>query len=150
MKHRITLSIALVLSVVLLSLMRSDSTANAAPPQRYSFATGVLTPATGQTLRVMVGEDGNGATAVRFRWAQYGAPVCSGTPAVCRHMIDSQGATPVIMSGNDALSFDFNGDGNAVNIAVESNTRNVRVNAMIIDGATGKIVVAWKVEEGEE
>ena len=52
MKRRITLSIALVLSVVLLSLMKSDSTATAAPPQRYAYDTGYLAPGAGQFVRI--------------------------------------------------------------------------------------------------
>jgi len=62
-------------------------------------------------------------------------------PPVCHHMVTSQGSTPVqTLGANDALSFDVQGnDANGVRLMVLAN-RDVRVNAMIIDAATGNIV----------
>jgi hypothetical protein len=148
MDRRITLSIALALSIVLISLMTSDSTANAQPPQRFRFATGVIKPGLGQTLRVFVaaGDVYGDNVRVRFHWTRYMAAGCSGMPAVCRHTVASQGSTPVTTLGNDALSFEIdaasNGDLNTA-IEVESNRKDVQVNAMIIDSATGEIVTSW-------
>lgn len=139
MKRRITLSIALALSVVLLTLMKSDSTAKAQSTVDI-FINGVVTPSAGQILRVTVsGTGGSDTIRARFKWAQYGTPVCNGMPAVCRHAVVSQGATPVADLNNDALSFDVLGDGNGVNVVVESNSRKVKVNAVIMD-STGAIV----------
>ena len=54
MKRRIALSIALVLSIVSVSLMSSDSTANAARPQTYVADTGMITLGANQLLRITV------------------------------------------------------------------------------------------------
>lgn len=141
MKRRITLTIALVLSVVLVSLMRSDSAANAAPPQRFKTSTGVVTPAAGQTLRVtVVSAQPSDPTDFDIVFHEFTASGCNGTPAVCRHTINSRGATPVISLGNDAFSLDLPGTGNGVGVTVTSNSRNVRVNAIILDAATGDII----------
>ena len=150
MKRRMTLSLVLTLSV-LLALVSLPSMAQAEPPARFRFATGVVTPGVGQILRITVNAGaGNDTVKARFRWAQYMAAGCSGMPAVCRQTVESQGATPVVMLGNDALSFDVPGNGNGVNVSVESNSRAVHVNALIIDTATSEVVVGWKVEAGEK
>ncbi len=85
MKRKMTLSLVLTLSV-LLSLVSLPSTAQGAPPQRFRFATGFVTPGVGQKLRVtVVGTDGSNTIRVRFVWTQYNmAPVCGdigGVPA---------------------------------------------------------------------
>jgi hypothetical protein len=143
MKRRITLSLVLTLSV-LLSLVSLPSTAQGAPGQRFRFPTGIITPGIGQTLRVtVVGR--SDTIRVRFAWMKYMAPECIGMPAVCRHTVESQGATPLVIlngDGDDALSFDVPGDGNGVNVVVVSNNQDVRVNAMIIDSA-GNINAFW-------
>jgi hypothetical protein len=142
MKRRMAFSIALVLGVVLVSLTRSDSAANAAPPQRFRFATGVLTPATGQTLRVTVNAGtGNDPIVVRILWTQYMDIILNGMPAVRRYTVASQGTTPfqTLSDASQALSFDVQGTGDGVNVVVESNRRDVRATAMIINTATGEI-----------
>jgi len=144
MKRGITLSIALVVSAVLVSLMSSASTANAQQPQRFRVATGVVTPGMGQTLRVTVAAgDVNGDDTIRVRigWMQYGAAGCSGMPAVCRHTVQSQGFTAsATLSRPDAISFDVPGDGNGVNVVVESNSRNAKVLGIVFDTSTQRIV----------
>lgn len=143
MKNRITLSIVLTLGL-LLSQVSFPSTANAQQPQRFKFATGVVTPGVGQTLRVTVAAgDVNGDDTIRARigWMRYGAPVCSGMPPVCRHMVESQGVTAsMTLSRPDAVSFDVPGDGNGVNVVVESNSRNAKVLGIVIDTSTQRIV----------
>ena len=142
MKCKITLSIALALSIVLVSLTISDSTSKAQPQQRYRFRTGVLTPAVGQTLRVTVAAgDVNGDALVRFMQTQFGAPVCGGTPPVCRHIAVSQDGTATLMLGADAISFDVPGNGNGVSVVVEGSSRNALVTVMIIDNATGFVAI---------
>jgi hypothetical protein len=54
MKRKITLTVALVVSVVLVSLMSSDAPVRAAPPQRFKVDTGVIIPGPNQKLRVTV------------------------------------------------------------------------------------------------
>jgi hypothetical protein len=144
MKRRITLSIALVLSVVLVSLMHSHSTAKAQQPQRFRVATGVVTPGMGQTLRVTVAAgdiNGDDAIRVRIRWMKYEAAGCSGMPPVCRHTVESQGVTAsMTLSRTDAISFDVPGDGNGVNVVVESNSRNAKVLGVVFDTSTQRIM----------
>ena len=152
MKRKMKNSIAIALTV-LLSVMTFVPTAHGQPPQRFRADLGVLTPAVGQTLRVTVaGNAGNDAIRVRLRWMQYAPQGCSGMPPVCRHMVVSQGATPVETLGpDDALSVDVQGSGEGARVIVESNSRNARVVAQIIDIATGKVVsvVAARFNDGD-
>ena len=139
MKRRIILSIALVLSIVLVSLMSSDSTVKGQSGSDHAWAT-FATLGPNQILRItVVGNGGSDMIGVRITWTQYMAAGCSGMPPVCRHTVASQGATPVFPLGSDAFSFDVPGNGNGVNVVVLSNNRNVRVNALIIDALTGKV-----------
>jgi hypothetical protein len=143
MKNRMTLSIALTLSL-LLSLVSFPSTAKAQQPQRFRFATGVLSPGIGQTLRVTVATgdvNGDDTITVRIRWRKYEAAGCSGMPPVCRHTVESQGMTAsMTLSRTDAISFDVPGDGNGVNVVVESNSRNVKVLGIVFDTSTDRIM----------
>ena len=142
MKNKMTLSITLALSL-LLSLVNFPSTANAQQPQRFKFATGVITPGMGQILRVTVatGDVNGDDIRARIGWMRYGAASCSGMPAVCRHMIESQGVTATTtLSRTDAISFDVTGDGNGVNVVVESNSRNARVLGIVFDISTQRSV----------
>ena len=95
-----------------------------------------------QILRVtFAGGDGNDMIRVRFRWMQYAAQGCSGMPAVCRHMVVSQGVTPVeTLGSDDALSFDLQQIGAGVRVVVESNSRNARVLGVVFDTSTQRIV----------
>ena len=145
MKRKMTFSLTLTLSL-LLSLVSLPATAQAAPPpQRFRAHSGVVTPSATQMLRVtVVGTDANDTIRVRLRWMQYAPQGCVGMPAVCRHMVVSQGTTPVeTLTPDDALSFDVPGTGAGVQVVVESNSRNVRVNAMIINIATGEVTAIW-------
>ena len=142
MKRRMTLSLVLTLSV-LLSLVSLASTAKAAPPQRFRFTTGVLTPGMGQTLRVTVVR-GSDTTRLRFLWRQYMTPDCSGMPLVCRHTVESQGATPLVtLNDDDAVSFEVGGNGKGVNLGVESSSKDARVVVQIIDALTGDVTVSY-------
>lgn len=145
MKSKIRLAFMLTLSILALPL---SLTAAAQPaPQRFKVDLGVLTPGAGEVLRITIspltiphGAAETAAISVRLRWMQYGAEGCTGMPAVCRHMVVSQGSTPVtMMDPDEALSLDFQGTGAGVRLIVESDSRDVRVNAVILDAA-GNIV----------
>ena len=149
MKRKMTFPLTLTLSL-LLSLVSLPATAQAAPPQRFSADTGVFTLGMGQVLRITVnpaslpnGTIGtSGVIRVRLRWMQYAAQGCSGMPLVCRHMVVSEGVTPVETLGpDDALSFDSVQDiaGNSVRVVVESDSPNARVNAIITNPVTGRV-----------
>ena len=143
MKRQMTMSFVLTLSVLLL-LSSFFSTANAQQPQKFKSATGVVTAGMGQTLRVTVAAgDVNGDDTIRVRigWMRYGSTGCSGMPAVCRHTVVSQGFTASSMlSQGEAISFDVPGDGNGVNVVVESNNRNAKVLGVVFDTSTQRVV----------
>ena len=141
MKRKMTFSLTLTLGL-LLSLISLPATAQAAPPQRFMADTDLVTLGGTQILRVtFAGGDGNDMIRVRFRWMQYAAQGCSGMPAVCRHMVVSQGVTPVeTLGSDDALSFDLQQIGAGVRVVVESNSRNARVLGVVFDTSTQRIV----------
>ena len=147
MKRKIILSIALVMSVAMLSLIKSDSTVKAEPPQRFRFPTGFVNPGPGQMLRITLGCGGGNycPTNVRILWTQY-MPVGCNPAGVCRHTVESQGATPVIMLGNDAFSFDVPDNGNGVNVVVESDSRNVKVLGIVFDTSTQRVSDTMELE----
>src|SRR5207247_3707418 len=135
MKRKMTNSKAIALSV-LLSVMTFVPTAHGQQLKRTPVAdTAVLTPAEGQTFRITVAPGfGVDDVSVVLAWKMYMPEGCSGTPAVCRNMVTSQGSTPVQMLGaNDALSLDVPGNGiNGVRLMVFAN-RDVQVLAQIMD-----------------
>jgi hypothetical protein len=145
MKRKMTFSLTLTLSL-LLSLVSLPATAQAAPPPRFRADSGVVTLGMGQVLRITVnGGSGNDTISVRLRWMQYAPEGCSGMPPVCRHMVVSQGTTPVeTLDPDDALSFDINGTGvqgsGAVRVVVESNSPKTRVLGIVFDTSTQRIV----------
>src|SRR2546423_15615816 len=113
MNRKMIFSLTLTLSL-LLSLVSLPATAQAAPPPRFRADSGIITLGDfSQILRITVaGGAGNDAIRVRLSWMKYGTQGCSGMPPVCRHMVISQGVTPVETLGpDDALSFDINGPG---------------------------------------
>ena len=148
MKHKIILSIALVLSVAILSLMKSDSTVNAQPPNRYTCDTGFVTLGAGQRLRItalMGNFAGNGdvgaADFVRFRRQQYMQTICSG--GVCKSAVASQALSdPIALTAGEAASIDIIPTSNSSGVrgVVVSNSQDVRVNVTIIVSATGEVV----------
>ena len=143
MKRRITLSIALVLSVVLVSLTSSDSTVKAQNQITIVADTGFVPLGPGQILRLTVlnaRESGSGQ-ATGFRRIEYTQGVCNG--GVCKHAISSQITSPPIMLGSgEAVSFDITPMPNSSGVrgVVVSNSQGVKVNALVIDGATSNII----------
>ena len=140
MKRKMTNSTAIALSV-LLSVMTFVPTAHGQQLKGKPVdATGVLTLATGQTLRITVAPGfGVDDVSVVLAWKRYMPESCTGTPAVCRHMVTSEGSTPVqTLGANDALSLDVPGDRNGLSLMVFAN-KDVRVKFMIIDTATGDL-----------
>ena len=146
MKRKVIFSLTLTLSL-LLSLVSLPATAQAAPPPRFRADSGIITLGDfSQILRITVaGGAGNDAIRVRLSWMKYGTQGCSGMPPVCRHMVISQGVTPVeTLDPDDALSFDINGTGvqgtGAVRVVVESNSPKTRVLGVVFDTSTQRIV----------
>jgi hypothetical protein len=142
MKRRIALSIAIGLSVVLLALMHSDSTAKAQPGRVFAVDTGVFTLGPTQTLRITVANGLDQAT-VRFRRLSYIDGSC--VAGVCKHIISSQTLSdPMTLAPGEAASYNL-GDTltHEVRSVVTSNREDLRVNAIVIDTTTNAIVSSF-------
>ncbi len=140
MKRRITLSIALVLSIVLVSLMSSDSTAKAQPPERFSFDMGFVPLGDGQILRITASPAGGNYTFA-FRRIEYTQVVCNG--GLCKHAISSQTTSPpIILESGEAVSFDITPMPNSSGVrgVVLSNSRDLKVNGIVFDTTTQRVV----------
>jgi hypothetical protein len=152
MKRRITLSIAVGLIAVLVSMTSSDSTVKAVPPQRFSADTGLIIPGPNQIVRVSMvsvdGELGGGLYGeVRSRSMNYAPDECNG--GVCKFVVASQNVSaPMRLEPGEALSFNVGPDvqGNGVRAVVLSNSRKVRVNVSIIDTLTGRLLIHEPLE----
>src|SRR2546430_6796236 len=155
----ITLAAFFVMLCAMFALTRSARSAatpglNPAPPIARSTDggvtfladPGVLTPGSHQLLRVTVVPGFRiDDVSVRLRWEQYAPQSCSGVPAVCRHMVVSQGATPPETLGpNDALSSDVPGNGEGMRLVVVSNSKNATVKFQILDATTGSVSAIWQ------
>lgn len=140
MNRRIRLSIALALSVVLLSLTSFDSTATAAPPLKFNADSGIIALGPNQALRIMVA-NGLDTVSVRFREIQYAQDSCDAA-GVCKHIIASQTTSNLYTTNpGQGLSAEFS-PGVAVSgirCVVSTNLINVQVTAVIIDTTTGKV-----------
>ena len=90
MKRRIILSIALALSIVLVSLMSSDSTVKAQNQIRIVADTSIVTLGPGQVLRIVAGFDPGPLDGkfISFRQIEYTQGICNG--GVCKHTVASQ------------------------------------------------------------
>ena len=132
-------TIALVVSVILLSLASSDSAAQPQQRMRCTADTGVITLGPNQKLRVVVtGTGGNDAITVRFRRMQYAQGACNG--GVCKlGSVTDLILDPVTLMAGEAAFIDIPQGGFAgVRAVVQSSLRNVRVTAAIIDTVTGE------------
>lgn len=140
MKNRMTLSVVLTVSL-LLSLVSIPSAALGQQPRRFSASSGLITLGTGQGLRVTAVNTDGRAIRVRFAWTQYMASDCTGMPEVCRHTPASQDeTTPVTLGTDDALTLDVPATGGGVNVAVQSNSRNVKVLGIVFDTSTQRVI----------
>ena len=142
MKRRIALSIALALSIISALLMSSDSTAQAQQQAKFRADTGVVTLGPNQVLRVTATADvdGNDFLAIRFRRMQYAQGTCGGE--VCKlGSVTDLIIDPITLRSGEAVSMDLAQAGfKGVRIMVQSNRRDVRATAMIIDTVTGETV----------
>ena len=140
MKRRITLSIALALTAVQLSLASSDSTAQSAPRLKFNADSGIVALAPNQVLRIMVANKLDTAS-VRFTRIEYAQDSCD-TAGVCKHVISSQ-TTSNLYTANpgQGLSAEVSHGValSGVRCVVSTNLTNVQVTAVIIDTTTGKV-----------
>ena len=143
MKRRLTLSIALVMSIALVSLMSSDSTANAARPQ-YVADTGMIPLGANQLLRITVAPKAGavvptGSVVFTIDGNTYTPGTCNG--GVCKHFISSQTTSdPITLATGEAVSVDTApGHTAQFRLRFGSVLPNVQVNALIIDTTTGAV-----------
>jgi len=142
MKRKITLTIALVLSIVLASLTSSDSTVKAQNQIRRVGDTGVVTLlGPNQVLRLTVAlGDYDGNYSLDFRRTEYSQGTCSSN-GVCRLAVASQTASnPIRLMSGEAASFDIPNTAFGVRGVVLSNSRNVKVTAIVFDTSTQRVV----------
>ena len=149
MKRRMTLSIALALSV-LLPLVSLPAAAHGQQPQRFTADTGVLTLGPGQILRVTVAakeiDKSSPPLLVRFRRTQYAQGSCN-SDGVCKHNFIGTDVTGTLsLAAGEAASYDIQQIGSAVRGVVLTNNRNARVVCLIINTATGKVDSFFNVE----
>lgn len=143
MKRRITLSIALVLSIVLVSMTRSDSMVEAESQLRYKFDTGIVKTGPGQLLHVTAaGALDLNDLYFRVNRQRYTQDACNG--GVCKLVLASQTTSiPIMLMPGEAAAIAVDPSdptGNTyVRGVVLSNSRNVRVNALIINSLTGEV-----------
>ena len=154
MKRRITLSIALVLSIAGLSLVSFNST-GAQNQTRYVFDTGFITPGSNQDIRLSVlsgTPTANGTFNFRIRQFSYTPDDCSG--GVCKYSIGSQTESDLVtVMPNEAASIDFRRCmspicGGIRGVIVTDN-KDVRGNISIVDRITGATVssFSWGVTQ---
>jgi hypothetical protein len=141
MNTRIVASLAVAVLAVLFAY-KSDSSAEAAPPQRYTFDTGYLTPGENQFVRITValGDTGTHEVGhVRLRSIQATQGSCSG--GICAHSVSSQTTSePLTLTPNGGISMDIYSasPGQGVRGVVLSDNGNLQVNAMIVNSVTGE------------
>ena len=154
MKRKITLSIALALSIISVLLMSSDSSVEAQQGQTmrgtYTYGTGViaLPPSQNLSLAVAGGDtngdgriDNNDYIVVRFRQTRYVKTGCES--GVCRYVVESQTTSPEMLSApNQSSKLDVMGNqigpDRAVSIEVLSSSKNAPVTMQLTDALTGQ------------
>lgn len=146
MKRKIILSVALVMSIILVSLTVSDSTVSAEPPQRFTFDTGLVTLGENQTLRVVSvdGELGGGLYGIvtkRFEYQQTGCEA-----GICKLAVASQTTSPLIKFAQNEASSIETPSGGTRRITIVTDNRKLRVNAIVFDTSTQRVRDTMELE----
>ncbi len=137
MKRSIAWTVALAVSVILLSLASSDSATQAQQRGKlFQWDTGVVSLGPNQVLRITGDWNGDGDTTVGFREIRYGQGTCTGT--VCKLItISTTTSGPHKLADGEAISLEFIATTYGRGI-VTSNRRDMRVTASIINTTTGE------------
>jgi hypothetical protein len=147
MKRKIALAITLALSIVLVSLTSSDSRVAAQNQIRVVADTGVLTLGPNQILRTIIVGDVTGNAVPTFKKIGYTQGACGGG-GICKLTAAAQNTSdPIILTAGESAFFDVPAEFPAVRAVVLSNSRDVRVNVMIIDAATGEVVTSYVLKD---
>lgn len=138
MKRRISLSIALALSIFLVSLMSSDSTVKAQQGRFFAYDSGIVALGPNQVLRIAVVSYRETDFNVRFKRMEYMQTACNG--GVCKLAVSSQTTTnPITLMPGEAASLELVATTYGRGIVLSS-SREVRVTAAIINTLTGETV----------
>jgi hypothetical protein len=140
MKRIRRLSIALVMSIVTLTLMTPDLGANAAPPRRYVADTGMVTLGPNQMLRLTVLPPRD--KTVFIEYLLLGTVQTGCESGVCMHTVTSRTESgPVTVRPGQVSSYDIllPPNSSAVQGMVRGDNADIRVNALLIDIPTGAI-----------
>jgi hypothetical protein len=137
MRRSITAAITLAVSVILLSLVSSDSTTHAQLRGKlFHWDTGVVALGPNQVLRIMGDWNGDGDTTVGYREIKYGQGDCNG--AVCKLVIiGTTTSGPHNVPAGEGISFSLVASTYGRGI-ITSNRRDVQVTASIINTLTGE------------
>ena len=139
MKRRISLTIFTALTLVMVSLISTDNTANAQNQLSLVADSGVITLGPNQVLRVTVnGRDGNDELRVRFRQMQY---IEQGNI----YKIASQTLSPPITLAPDEAAVVDAADYTLWRTQVLCNRRNVKVTGIVFDTSTQRVVAAFEM-----
>jgi hypothetical protein len=149
MKRKITLSIALALSIVLVSLTSSDSTVNAQQQGRFfAYDSGIIALGPNQVLRIGVVNYRETDFNFRFRQMEYMQTACNG--GVCKLVASSQTTTnPITLMPGEAASLELVASTYGRGIVL-SRRRDLRVTAQIIDTVTGETISTSFLDTMEE
>jgi len=145
MKRKIILTIALVLSLATLSLIQSDSPANAESPRRFVTDTGIIALGANQSLRITAVRSASTESdeapsqqhMLQFRQMNYAETACNGN--VCKQAVTSVANSSMITLLPGEASWATFPSGIVRGMAL-TNTPDVEVNVMIIDDATGEVL----------
>jgi Flp pilus assembly protein CpaB len=132
MKNKVTSLIAVVFSVVLLSVV-----AQAQSGVKPVADTGMLTLGSNQVLRVTVATGdvtGDDVISVRFRQMEYMEQ------GDIYRVASSNTSAPITLTSGEATSIDIPNTGSPVRGVVLSNSRNVKVLGIVFDTSTQRIV----------
>jgi hypothetical protein len=141
MKRGTLIFIALVVSVLSVSLIASVPAFTAAPPRTFAADTGVITLGPDQVLRMTVA-NGSDTARIGFTRLEYDGGSC--VEGVCKYLVASRiSSDPTFLAPGEGAAFQTNGSSGLgpriVRGVVTSNSQNVNVNAMIINSTTGEV-----------
>ena len=143
MKRQLTFMLSIL---VLFVLWGSSVTAHAQTKERFVVDTGIFALLSTHELRITVATASvNDTTIVAFRRLRYSDVACNSN-AVCVHEIGLDDSfTPVTIAPGEAASYRVSGLAPypGVRVMVQSNNRDVRVTAQLINQSTGEIVAIW-------
>jgi hypothetical protein len=137
MKRRMTLSIALVVCLTILSLMIPVSMTKAQNQIRFVADTGVVTLGPNQVLRITVNAgSGDDAVTIRFRQITY-QPVAMQQGITSLAVASQTTTAPLMLAAGEAASLELVATTYGRGVIL-SNSRNVRATLQIINTPTGE------------